>query len=296
MKPASAELLALLATRQFFVCDLYTFALVGGGVLRYCGGDQTVVANGFTYTAGGQTGPYFDRKDNKAQCHWKIGVETDTLVFDVLPGSSTVLGEPFLQAVHNGLFDGAELTLERAFMPVYGDVSRGTIVYFVGRVAEVDAGRSIATFSVNSHLEILDIQLPRNLFQAPCVNSLGDTACGVNLTPLGVSTTVGSGASTTGLTAAALAAAPTAKYFIQGKISFTSGANSGLTRTMTSYNRSTGAVTFQPPLPVAPAIGDAFTAFPGCDHTYNGVDGCPKFNNVARFRGEPFIPVPETAV
>ncbi|MGH6975639.1 MAG: baseplate hub protein, partial [Stellaceae bacterium] len=86
MKPASTALKSLLATRQFYAADLYTFALVGGGTLRYCGGDRDITANGNLYPAGGATGPYFDRKDNKAKCHWKVGVEVDQLVFDVLPG------------------------------------------------------------------------------------------------------------------------------------------------------------------------------------------------------------------
>src|SRR5579863_246653 len=128
MKPASTALINLLATRQFFTADLYQFALAGGGELNYCGGDKDIIWNGITYSAGGVVGPYFDRKDNKAKCHWKIGVEVDTLVFDVLPGAATVLGEPFLQAVHAGQFDGAELMLERAYMPVYGDASRGTVI------------------------------------------------------------------------------------------------------------------------------------------------------------------------
>src|SRR6185437_11924182 len=153
MKPVSAELLALLATRQFFAADLYTFSggNLGSSVLRYCAGDADLSANGFSYPAGGQIGPYFDRRDNKAKCHWKIGVEVDTLVVDLIPGSAKVFGTPFLEAVHSGVFDGAELTLDRAYMPTYGDTSRGLVRYFVGRVADVDLGRSICTFSVNSH-------------------------------------------------------------------------------------------------------------------------------------------------
>lgn len=296
MKPASLELLALLQSRQFYVADLYTFTLAGGGVLRYCSGDQTLVANGFTYTAGGATGPYFDRRDNKAKCHWKVGIEVDTLVFDVLPGSATVLGQPFLQAVHAGQFDGAEVVLERAFMPSYGDTSRGTIVYFVGRVAEIDAGRSIATFSVSSHLELLNLQLPRNLFQSGCVNNLGDAACGVSLVSFAVSGSVTSVANSTIQVATTTVGGQAPGYFQLGKIAFTSGGNSGLTRSIASYNPTNGGLTFANPFPVVPSQGDAFRVFPGCDKTYNGPNGCPKFNNVARFKGFPFVPVPETAL
>ena len=75
MKPASPALIALLASRQFYAVDLYTFSLAGGGVLRYTTGDADVTANGNRYSAGGTTGPYFDRKGNRAKCRWKTGIE-----------------------------------------------------------------------------------------------------------------------------------------------------------------------------------------------------------------------------
>jgi len=298
-KPISNELRALLATRQFYVADLYTFSggLLAPNVLRYCAGDRDISANGFLYTAGGLAGPYFDRRDNKAKCHWKLGVEVDTLIFDVLPGTATVLDEPFLQAVHAGQFDGAELLLERAYMPVYGDVSRGTVIMFVGRVAEIDAGRSIATFTINSHLELLNLMMPRNLFQAPCVNNLGDAACGVNLSSYAINGAVNVGGSSQtiigGSTVTGVLTTP--GYFILGKLVFTSGKNNGLARTVTFYNSSVGAFIVLNPFPTAPANGDTFTVYPGCDKTLDA-DGCPKFNNQARFKGEPYTPVPETAV
>ena len=298
MKPVSTELLALFATRQFFVADLYTLTgpLLGATPLRYCGGDRDVTANGFLYSAGGQVGPYFDRKDNKAKCHWKVGVEVDTLVVDVLPGLATIQGAPFLQVIQEGLFAGAELTLERAFMPTYGDTSRGTVIMFVGRVAEIDCGRSIATFTVNSHLELLNLQMPRNLFQATCVNNLGDTPCGVNLATYAQTGTVTSNSTDPTLvnTSSVTNVTTTPNYFVLGKIVFTGGANTGLARTITAYAGVNGAFRLMNALPTAPQNGDTFTVYPGCDKTL-GVDGCPKFANTARYRAEPNTPVPETA-
>src|SRR4051812_4052451 len=110
MKPASSELITLLGARQFSWCGLYSFSLIGGGNLYYTSGDADVLSGGHTYSAGGTTGPYFDTTDNKAKAHWKLGVEVDTLSFDVLPGSATVNGQAFLSAIRQGAFDGAELT------------------------------------------------------------------------------------------------------------------------------------------------------------------------------------------
>src|SRR5260221_14230834 len=95
MKPASAALKALLATRSFAVGDLYTFTLVGGGVLRYTSYDTDIVYNGNTYASGGLGGPFFDRRDNKAKSPWKNGGEGDTLDFDDGPREATANGQPF---------------------------------------------------------------------------------------------------------------------------------------------------------------------------------------------------------
>src|SRR3954468_17916255 len=108
---------ALLASRQFNYAGLYQFTLIGGGVPYYCSGDTDISFGGNLYTAGGTTGPYFDTTDNKAKAHWKVGVEVDTLTFDVLPGSSAVNGQAFLSAIRQGIFDGAELTFSHAYWP-----------------------------------------------------------------------------------------------------------------------------------------------------------------------------------
>lgn len=296
MKPVSAELLALLATRQFYVADLYTFSggNLGASVLRYCGGDQSLSANGNLYPAGGVTGPYFDRQDNKAKCHWKVGVAVDTLVFDVIPGSATLFGVSFLAALHNGVMDGAELLLERAYMPAYGDLTRGTVRYFAGLVAEIDFGRSVATFSVNSHLELLNLQLPRNLYQPSCVNNLGDTACGVNLASYMTTGTVQSG-STSALVLATISGSFASGTFDLGKIVFTSGALDGLSATVKACAfGSPASIQLLAYLPGAPAAGDSFDLFYGCDKS-DGGNGCAKFANTARYRAQRLVPQPATA-
>lgn len=291
MKPASSALRSLLASRQFFAADLYTFTLSSGGALRYCGGDRDIAAGGNLFTS---QGPRIDRKDNKAKCHWRIGVAVDTLVFEAMPQPGDLVnGQPFLAACVDGAFDGAELQLERAFMASYGDASAGTVILFAGRVAEIDVGRAIATFTINSHLELLNLQLPRNLWQPGCVNSLGDASCGVDLASFAVAGVAAAGSSASAV-AASLAQAT--GYFDQGKIAFSSGANAGLARSVKSWIAgSPGSIALLAPFPSAPAAGDAFTIYPGCDKTL-GPNGCTKFSNTARFKGYPYVPSPETAV
>ena len=293
MKAISTALRDLLATRQFFKARLYQLSLVNGGTLYYTSADTDILWGGHTYVSGA---PLFDTRNSKAKCHWKLGVEVDQLVFGVIPGNATINGEPFLKAIKDGVFDGAELTVSNAYWPQQAwtkpIVPTGTIVTFVGRVAEIDAGRSMATFNVNSHLELLNQNMPRNLYQSGCLNTLFDSACTLNAASFAVSGTALSGSAANSLNATL--GQPTG-YFDLGKVTFTSGANSGLSRSIKSYVQgSPGTISLISPFPNAPAVGDTFTIYPGCDKTSATCSG--KFGNLANFRGLPFIPVNQTGV
>jgi uncharacterized phage protein (TIGR02218 family) len=296
MKAASGGLIALLATRQCFSADLYRFDLIGGTSLYYCGGDQDIIWDGITWSSGHtgtNSGPFFDRKDNKAKCHWKVGVEVDTLVFDCLPGGATIGGEPFLSFCRQGGFDGAELTLYRAFMPTYGNTSNGTVIMFVGRVAEIDAGRSLATFSVNSHLELLTQPMPLNLYQSGCPNTLFDANCTLNMASYGVPGSVASGSTQNQINTNSISQA--SGYFSLGQLTFNTGANAGFSRTVQTHtDGSPSTVSFISPFPSVPSPGDAFTIYPGCDKQQSTCS--IKYNNLINFRGTPYIPQPATSI
>jgi len=284
LKPASTQLKALLASRQFYAAFLFQFSLIDGTKLYYTSGDRDIVSNGNTYLCGGKSGPFFRAAGDNMTCSWKRGLEVDNLQFSVYPGNATVEGVPFIAACKNGVFDGAELQMERAYMPTYGDTSYGTVITFVGRVAEIDAGRSSASFTIANHLELLNQQMPRNLYQASCMNSLYDASCTLNRESFGVNGSAG-----TGSTAIAIKAAFGSTYNL-GVIKFTSGTNAGLSRTVKSADGTT--ISLINPLPGPPAPGDTFRIYRGCDKT---TTSCGTFSNIANFRGFPTIPVAETA-
>jgi Phage conserved hypothetical protein BR0599 len=48
------------------------------------------------------------------------------------------------------------------------------------------------------------------------------------------------------------------------------------------------------PLQSSPNAGDAFTVYQGCDHTPGTCQS--KFNNLANFRGFPYVPPPQMAI
>ena len=297
MKTLSSPLQTLLGTRQFNRARLYQFSLVNGGTLYYTSGDTDILWGGNIYSSGNKGGLLFDTKSNKAKCHWKVGVEVDTLVFDTLPGpNATINGQSFLQAILQGVFDGAELTVSNAYWPQQNwatpIVPTGTVIVFVGRVAEIDAGRTVATFNVNSHLELLNQNMPRNLYQSGCLNTLYDSACTLNSASFAVSGTALTG-STTSVINATIANATA--YFDLGKITFTSGVNNGISRSVKTYiHGSPGTISLISPFPVTPANGDTFSIYPGCDKTQSTCTN--KFSNLVNFRGMPFIPVNSTGV
>lgn len=166
------------------------------------------------------------------------------------------------------------------------------VLLFQGRVAEVDADRSIATFTINDYRELLTQQLPRNLFAASCANSFGDSSCTVNVASFSENGTIQSGGTQSVLNTTLTRPSD---YYDQGKITFTSGVLKGLSFGVSTWTQgSPGQILLMAALPKMPAVGDAFTIAPGCDKTFTG--GCTKYSNTANFRGEPYVPAPESAL
>jgi hypothetical protein len=82
---------------------------------------------------------------------------------------------------------------------------------------------------------------------------------------------------------------PTTGYFSQGVMTFTSGANAGLSRVVANYDTG-GILTVVPQFPNAIAEGDEFVAVAGCSKT--STQCYAKFNNLLNFAGFPYIPIP----
>lgn len=284
MKSANADLISLLNSGKFVMADLLTLTTVGGTVYRYTSADKSIVYAGNTFSAN-------DVLFKRGRTRLVIGVEVDELDLTFYAKPTNLLGGvPFLHAVHNRALDGAEVLLERGFAPTWNDPITGTLIQFGGRCGPFELGRAAgARVKVKSDLELLNVKIPRNVYQPSCLHTLYDTGCGLTKASFAAATTAASG-STKQVLNCGLAQA--AAYFDQGTITFTSGANNGVTRNVKSY--TPGVVTLSYPLPSTPAIGDGFTAYPGCDKRQATCSG--KFANLVNFRGFPYVPVPETVL
>jgi len=265
------------------MADLYTFTLVGGGVYLY-----SAAATAITDQTTGrffQLGPKFERSRTKVV----IGVQVDELDVKIYPEPTDTLGSvPWLQAAWTGQFDGAVLQVERAFMQPYGNVV-GTVVLFAGRISDIDCSRTGIDMKCRSHLELLNIQMPRRLWQQSCSHVFGDAMCQFNRAGLAVIFSCAAGSTQTMIQGAPANGVP----YLQGTIIGVTGANAGETRTIT--NSAPGQyVQVKLGFLSAPAAGDEFQLLPGWDRSLATCTNT--FNNQIHFGGMPFIPAPENAV
>ena len=283
MRSASAPLLALLATGNFVRADIWTITLNGGGVVRWTSHDQVVAWGGNTFARG----PNIERSTISE----KVGVEVATMNVEITGGVADLInGVPVIGFIAAHGFDGAAIKLERAYAANWGAPIIGTLIRFAGKVTSIGSiTGGTANLTVSSWLVLLKNSSPRNLFQAGCLRTLYDVGCGVlpaSFSGAGTVTVAGQQTFTCGLTGVP-------DFYSQGRIVFTSGANNGITRTI-KVNTTGGSFTLARPLPAVAAIGDTFTAYAGCDHTK--ATCFSKFNNLTKFKGQPFVPVPTTAL
>lgn len=316
MRPCSAALAAFLdgPNNHAVQIDLYTFQLVSGEVFRYTAGNAplTVPAAGFptgSINAGAdrafELGPRFGR----SKVTTKLGVEPTELDIDVLAGANDLVGTTaFAEAVRVGLLDGATVELDRFFAPpqiagsVALDPSLGCLLWFFGRVAECEVGRSKIAIRVKSLMNLLAVQqMPRRLYQAGCNHVFGDTMCGYDrelgrnaasvATGIGAATISALAGSTQARIVTSFSPSPPAAYD-EGTVTALAGANAGASRTVTRVGG--GVVSLLKPWLSPVSVGDSFRLLPGCDHTTGTCDTV--LQNLARYGGFPYIPPPETAV
>lgn len=287
MRQVSSELAALLESNQFLMADLYTIETRLGVFYRYTNYDFALFADNEFYKACGVDAPIISRTEVSN----KLGIELDSMSVTIQVNQDVMLGSiGFIQSLHNGYLDGAKFTLHRAFLDANNPTTTvGVMKMFDGWLVDPTFDRNAVEFSVTSYLDVLDVQMPRDLYQAGCKNTLFDGQCALSREAYAVAGTVEVG---TTLARIFCNISQPQGYFSQGVLEFTSGDNAGVKRTVRLHE--SGSILLTLPLLDLPEIGDQFKLYPGCDKR---LDTCiNRFNNFDHFRGEPFIPVPETAV
>ena len=197
MKPASSALVTYLNNARanpdmpLIMADIFTFTMLSGTILCYTNVDVTFTHNGNTYLA---NSILVDGLKYKAS----VGLEVDQQQITVAAMSTDTItgGAPFLQALRDGSFDGCEIERERVFFSdVIGGTAIGSVTLFKGRLGVIDEIRAdqSAKLTVNSDLVLLDIDMPRNVYQPTCLHTLYDSGCTLVQNTFSSSGTAGSG-------------------------------------------------------------------------------------------------------
>src|ERR1700691_5020479 len=198
MKTATTALQNFLAAAQaapdmpIAFADCFTFTLSTGTILTYTNVDSEVVYNGSTFSA---SGPLVQGLKYKAS----VGLEVDKQQITIAARPTDLInGNPALNAIREGVFDGATVQRDRVFMTALGGTVVGGVTLFHGRVSTVDlVGRTSATLTIASDLIVLDYDMPRNLYSPTCLHTLYDSGCGVIRGTYAASGTCGSGSTAT---------------------------------------------------------------------------------------------------
>lgn len=285
----------LLASKGFVYTDCYTVTPRSGDPMLYTNarGNVTVVPIGGTIRK-----TYKSREVlvSGLRSKTKIGLEVDeqTIKFEYTDDPTFQNYVTWPKALLLGLLDGATVRRDRFFAADWApDLSYpwiGGVQMFNGIVSGLrDVGRQSATVSVKSAINILDTQMPRDLYVPSCKNIWGDFACGIDQNAYAVTATC-SGTPTpvflpwTGGTS----------DYTEGKVFIDNG--DSVTRVRKILKADGTGIWLVYPLDFVPVAGQMFTAFPGCAGTMTRCEFFHGANWRDRYKGFPFIPVASAAV
>jgi hypothetical protein len=292
VKAASAATLAILAAGQWLKFEFYKFALPKVGTFYFTDADIPLTIGGITYLTG--------LTITRSAFTQKVGLTVQSVDLTIQPqgdnpgGPVTLAGGGFLSQCRAGAFDGGIVTVSKGFFnkPAAGtqlDVSPGIVPWFQGIVDQIQAGRFSVDLTINDIVQLLNVQMPRNILQSGCVHALFDAGCTLSkaaFTSTGsITGSITANSFSTGLTQAD-------GYFSLGVITFTSGVLNGSSYAIATHLNAGGNVKSIAPWAALPIIGDTFSIVPGDDKSQATCSG--KFSNLPHYRGAPYVPQPET--
>ncbi len=276
----------------------------GQGAIYLTDAPIDVLWNGITYRANTVK---VDNTGSPRLAHWKRGLDVDSTTVALMPRLADpisgaaypdLIGSvPFIAAARGGALDGADIQIDRAFFnswpqPYSSPINPvGTIMIFAGTPVEVDTTDTMVVLTINDYRQLLQNKFPRVHFQLQCTHTLYDVGCTLSSANFSKNGVCDSTSTRQTIVSNSDIAASGSGTFTLGKLTFTSGLNSGFSRTIRLW---TAPRTFAllNPVPFTVSAGDTFAVFPGCDKQSST---CTAFGNIANFGGQPFIPDLTTA-
>jgi uncharacterized phage protein (TIGR02218 family) len=253
----------------------WTIMRTDGTVFRFTSLDRDLSWNGATYRS-------CDSLDPSAS---EAVSEVDAAGSMDLSGALSATGIDRWD-LYAGIFDGAKV--EVWLVPWSGRGSaRRLLRGSFGAVSLGETGFSVELLGDGAKLMQTPLVRP---ITPDCRWLFGDQFCGKNLGPLTVTGTVDTGDGLRSFTDATRVEA--AGYFSRGRVTFTSGANVGVSAEIKDHDAG-GVFTLWPRVPFAIADGDAYSMTPGCTNlkdSANGTNGCTAWAQLVRYGGFDKVP------
>lgn len=267
----SAELLAHYASGAETTARLWKVTRRDGEVFGFTDHDKAITYDGVTYAATSAFDP------SAVSTRSELNVDNLEVVGLLDNDGITV------EDIEAGTWDGAAVELVEVN---WADLTMGHNVLRTGEIGQIPRKGLTFVAELRGLMQAFANNIGR-MVSASCDATLGDARCGVDLEALRVSGTVTTGGSQIAFTASALAQA--ADYFTYGIVTWVTGDNAG--RSMEVKQHSAGGVfALQLDMPNAIAVGDTFTAVPGCNKVGRDGDCKNKYGNYGRFRGYEDVP------
>ena len=285
---------AFLASRTpCWVAELFTHTLLSGTVHHWTSFSRSLTVDGTTWLAPIDGAPLITRNRFAV----KNTVEIPELAMRL--GCSDTLLSNLKAQIHNGIWDGARVEMDRVFMPVPGDTRYGYVLLFNGRQSGAVIDAEGVTITAKGDNVLMNQQAPRNLYQTNCLHTFCDAGCTLSESAYTFTGQIVGGGSNARSIAWIVPSGFTASQFIQGKVTMTSGAAIGQIRTV-RYAAGT-SLEFTYPLYDAPSSGDSFNILLGCGKQQSDCENrIPAaggtVDNIQHFRGYPYVPQAEIAV
>jgi len=268
-KTLVAGLQAHLDTKSTTMALCWKIVRRDGLVQGFTEHDEDMVFDGVTYLA--SSGFTSSRMEQN------LGLAPSNLNVDGALSSSTINEDDLAK----GRYDNADVSL---YWVNWNNVAQ-RVTLEVGNIGEIVRRETFFSAEFRSLAHRLNQKTGR-IYQRSCDAVLGDARCGVDLTsPSYKGTGAITSASGRNLVVSGIGAFAD-KFFTYGVLTFSSGLNNGLAFEVKSHIGTAIVLWDIPPETVAGA--DGFTITAGCP---KDAETCrTKFNNLANFRGFPFIP------
>lgn len=257
-------------------CQIWIIRRKDGTVYRFTSLDRDLVYGGQPYKACDSMVPSASSSANE------VGSVGDINLSGIIGEGA---GSVTLADLHAGRLDGAFVEAWRVSWDGTTEpkaIMRGTF----GSVSFGERGFSVDLTGDGARLQ----QTPLLRTVAPgCDLVFGSTPCGKNLGPLTVTGTVQTGQGQRGFTDSNRGEPD--GYFNYGRVTFTSGANAGISAEIKSH--AAGAFTLWPRLAESVSAGDAYSMTPGCSNLMEaagGTNGCLAWGRRESYGGFPTVP------